>query len=384
MVSFSAFRSPLTLHAFLMITSIATAPVSYAGQKPSSVAGATAISAVAAPAAAFLSSAGSLAGVTSMASLSVKASVASAITNASLGAGSGGGGDVCQDRIESIRNDISKWIQKGGSAGLDFSKTKTSLADYNAKMQGMIALTRVNDQTAISCTDDIALVQVDGTQKTCVAYPDPKQPRVLCYRGQSQNGQFVTGFMGLSQDDQYFQVHHEFTVLAGFEDQAKQSSDYPLSDQISGYLVDQTVRKLAVKGQAPQAGAKDQATIQLANILKGKKLSCEPADHHKPYSPAYRGDDGYFDVSVVSNKITISNNGSDGYGFSNGSVGDYAFTGATTFVLTVGDDGSQTLMFDFNTIGSDSSLPADCANGNLVSEPDQNEFSSSTLTCCLK
>jgi hypothetical protein len=164
------------------------------------------------------------------------------------GGSSEGGGDICQDRIESIRNDISDWIRSGGSTGLKLP-VGISVAQYNQKVQAVIALMQENDQTSISCVDSPDLVLVENTQKICKSsYADPTHPTTVCYRGQQNElGHYINGFMGLSQDDQYVLVHHEVAVLAGLEDLPENSTDYPISNQIAEYMQDEMIRKLGIK-----------------------------------------------------------------------------------------------------------------------------------------
>lgn len=177
--------------------------------------------------------------------------------SAHAGAGGSGGGDPCQNRIEEIRNDIETWIlasekstpeEKQGSAQLDFSKAHTDLNTYNQKMRDLIALTRVNGQTSISCTSNPNKVTIGGAEKLCKAHMASGRPVILCYRGKTQgDGKYIDGFLGASEEQQYFQVHHEFAVMAEFEDQTGDETNYPLSPQISAHLVDQVVKKLAIK-----------------------------------------------------------------------------------------------------------------------------------------
>jgi hypothetical protein len=183
--------------------------------------------------------------------------LASSIARAGEGGMDGGGGDLCQERIESIRNDIEKWIvgsnrstptNKYGSAQLDFSQSGTSLDAYNIKMLEVIQATRKDSQRSISCTDDKSKVRFEGAEKLCVSYWEGPSPHMLCYRGTtSGNGVYANGIMGASDDEQYFQIHHELAVLAGLEDQKDRSTNYPLSKQISGMLETRQVRMLAIQ-----------------------------------------------------------------------------------------------------------------------------------------
>jgi len=148
----------------------------------------------------------------------------------------GGGGDICQDRIEAIRNDISDWIEAGGAAALKLPNGVT-LDAYKQRMLKEIALTRADGQHSIVCKKNPKDVVVGTSEKIC-ASSSPSKPKIACYRD---------GFMKLSEDNQYFMVHHEFAFLSGFEDQDGAQSDYPLSDQITAYLQEENVKKLAVK-----------------------------------------------------------------------------------------------------------------------------------------
>ena len=56
-----------------------------------------------------------------------------------------------------------------------------------------------------------------------------------------------SAFAALSIEAQYQLVHHEFAGLAGIERGLNGVSDYSISEQISAYLEDVVVKKLAVK-----------------------------------------------------------------------------------------------------------------------------------------
>lgn len=130
--------------------------------------------------------------------------------------------------------------------------------------------------------------------------------------------------------------------------------------------------------------ASEQGTASwLKSKLAGKSLVCQPADHHKVSDSRYRGDEGYFTISVVGKKIVVSNGGGRGYGFSNEGVIS-ATHASSTLYLNVGDDGSQTLNFDLFNIGADSQYPDNCGLGILISQPDINLYSSDNVECCLK
>lgn len=146
----------------------------------------------------------------------------------------GNGGDICEDRIKSVGEDIASWIKAGGSQGLALPKG-VSVSQYNDKMLKEIA------SAEISCVD--SKIVVNGVEKTCKNFgADEGVPQIVCNS---------TRFMETSDSDQYVLVHHEYAGLAGFEVNTGATSSYLISNQLSEYLVDETVKKLAIKKTPP-------------------------------------------------------------------------------------------------------------------------------------
>lgn len=163
------------------------------------------------------------------------ACLACQVVNAN-GGQEGNGGDACEDRIKIIRDDIKSWIIAGGPAGLSLPST-ISLARFDAGMLDQIA------RAQISCTDD--KVFIGALEKTCKNFVDSKgTPQILCN---------ITKIMKeTSEPYQYVLIHHEYAGLAGFEVNDGPDSKYPISNQITEYLEDQMVKKLAVKPPCKQ------------------------------------------------------------------------------------------------------------------------------------
>ena len=100
------------------------------------------------------------------------------------------------------------------------------------------------DSATVSCTD--LPITVAGSEKSCKNYYDLSgKAKILCNRNR---------FKTESESDQYVLVHHEYVGLANFETNEGPSSNYEISNQISGYLVDQVVKRLSVR-KAPQTDA---------------------------------------------------------------------------------------------------------------------------------
>ncbi len=143
-------------------------------------------------------------------------------------AGAGNGGDICEDRIKIVRDDIASWIKKGGSSGLKLPHG-IDAKQYEASMLNAII------QAKVSCTDEV--ITVGHAEKTCKNFIDNDVPRVLCD---------AKKFLGTDESAQYILVHHEYAGLSGIEINNGEDSNYGVSNQISGFLVDEVVKKLAV------------------------------------------------------------------------------------------------------------------------------------------
>jgi hypothetical protein len=142
----------------------------------------------------------------------------------------GNGGDLCELRFQNVRNDIASWIINGGSSGLNLSK-EISLNKYNNKMLSSIS------QARVSCVEEKLFV--GSAEKTCKNQVNQQgTPIITCN---------IERFMNSNESDQYVLVHHEYAGLSGFEINEDEGSNYFISDQITGYLETQEVKKLAVK-----------------------------------------------------------------------------------------------------------------------------------------
>ncbi|MEK6705049.1 MAG: hypothetical protein AABZ06_04625 [Bdellovibrionota bacterium] len=146
------------------------------------------------------------------------------------------GGDLCEKRIKEIRDDMDAWIQKGGSAYLKLPEG-ISLEEYNSTMQAQFS------ETALNITCGEGPVYLDPLNKrhpkTCKNFVDTA--------GVKQIECDLDLFMNkTSESDQYVLMHHEFAGLAGFEVNSDASSDYTISAQLTGFLENQVVKRLAI------------------------------------------------------------------------------------------------------------------------------------------
>jgi hypothetical protein len=148
---------------------------------------------------------------------------------ASKGDKEGNGGDMCEDRIKVVRDDIASWINKGGSAGLQLPRGIDN-AQYSSLMLNAIS------QAKVSCTD--AVIKVGQSEKTCKNFIDGGAPRIVCN---------AKRFLDTNESQQYVLIHHEYAGLAQIEQNYGDDSNYSVSNQISGYLVNEVVKRLAVR-----------------------------------------------------------------------------------------------------------------------------------------
>jgi len=132
----------------------------------------------------------------------------------------GNGGDICELRFKSVRDDLVAWINKGGAKdlrlppGISHQKYSQNMLD---KMQS----------AKISCVAEKLLV--GRAEKTCKNFVEKDGSlNIQCNKDR---------FMATSGSDQYILVHHEYAGLAGFEVNTGEDSNYEISNQIIRNLV---------------------------------------------------------------------------------------------------------------------------------------------------
>jgi hypothetical protein len=146
----------------------------------------------------------------------------------------GGGGDLCEDRIKTIRTDIKSWIEKRGSDDLSLPSSMTT-SQYSDAMLDAISKAKI---TCVGPGDKNYPVEVQGAAKVCK------------FRGSGATSQITCDFnkfQSMTESDQYILIHHEYAGIAGIESPNGAESNYDVSNQITDYLVDQVVKRLAVK-----------------------------------------------------------------------------------------------------------------------------------------
>ncbi len=181
-----------------------------------------------------------------------------AVAIARMGGETGGGGDTCENRIKTIRDDISSWIKSGGPASLSLPNGVT-VGSYSNQMLGAINSAKI---MCVGPGDQNYPVQVNGTPKVCrFKHSGSGAQEIKCDFGK---------FPLLDESEQYVLVHHEFAGLADLEPAVGDDSQYFISNQISEYLVNVVVKKLAIKKLA--VAMSDGDFDPAAAMAKGRQL----------------------------------------------------------------------------------------------------------------
>lgn len=164
----------------------------------------------------------------------------SALATKSEGGGStAGGGDLCEDRIKVIRDDLSDWIQQGGPDALNLP-TAISVKQYSNQMLQAFRNTKAQ---CVGPQDRDYPVLVNGTPKICRFDQDDAGSRITCD---------FQKFRSLSVSDQYVLIHHEYAGLAGIEPPNGDDSTYEISNQTSEFLENNKLN-VRTESQDPQA-----------------------------------------------------------------------------------------------------------------------------------
>lgn len=152
-----------------------------------------------------------------------------------------GGGDIaCEGRIKVIKEDLITWIGQGGYKNLDL-KSRGTPKQYADRM-----LYEIN-KTSIECVgkgDPGFPVLVFGVAKTCAIDMQTNENHITCD---------FSKVADYTEEALYKQIHHEYATAAGFEKPNAGDSDYEISNQLTNYLEQQLVLKLAVKQNSPNA-----------------------------------------------------------------------------------------------------------------------------------
>lgn len=142
----------------------------------------------------------------------------------------GNGGDICENKIQNIKNDIESWLLNGEFKGI---KLPAGLSEEVYK-NGMLEAVK---KSLLSCTND--KVKIGNAEKTCKNFDDKRETRIVCN---------FDRIMKTNDEELYRLIHHEFAGVAGFElNKGEETSNYEISNGINPFLKKEIVLKLGVK-----------------------------------------------------------------------------------------------------------------------------------------
>lgn len=205
--------------------------------------------------------------------------------NLAIGTEGVGGGDSCESRIQEIRDDIFSWIRKGGPQG--FKNIPISVQEYSARMRPYLSVTKeesgaISPKTQIECVHH--LIEVHGVEKVCRFDKSGSDSKITC------NAKSFMDTNITPPDEQYRLIHHEYAGLAGLEVPSASQSSYIFSNQITNYLEQQTVLKLAIKNNSAKPSDLESIKQGMKFALGNKNLStyaCEAKGEGLNYGPFY-------------------------------------------------------------------------------------------------
>jgi hypothetical protein len=130
-------------------------------------------------------------------------------------------------------------------------------------------------------------VQIEGIPKICSFSHVGDQELITCD---------MAKFLTLTESNQYILIHHEYAGLANVETPNGADSHYEISNQISEYLINQMVKKLAVKS-LPTTSLTACTSINTSTVPVGTQCSTSKGAVYERVSRdgfgvAWKGPDG--------------------------------------------------------------------------------------------
>ena len=149
-----------------------------------------------------------------------------------------GGGDLCENQIKIIRDDLKQWIVKGGHQPLVLPQ-EISHADYGYRM--LQSIEKTEKIKCVSPGDKAYPVEINGTPKVCKFVRTKDSSEIICD---------FKKFQSMNEAEQYILIHHEFAGISDIEKPIGDSSNYNVSNQITAFLEEKNVKRLVIKPAA--------------------------------------------------------------------------------------------------------------------------------------
>jgi hypothetical protein len=146
----------------------------------------------------------------------------------------GNGGDICENKMRNITNDIESWLLKDEYRGI---KLPVNLTEELYKQEMLEAVSK----SILSCTTDRILV--GSAEKTCRNFVDNNgAPQIQCN---------FDRFNSTEEKEKYKLMHHELAGVSGFETNVNEASNYQISNQVGEFLSQASVLVLGIKKITP-------------------------------------------------------------------------------------------------------------------------------------
>jgi hypothetical protein len=173
----------------------------------------------------------------------------------------GNGGDICENKMRNITNEMESWLLNDEFVGIKLPSKLTE----KAYKKGMLNAVR---KSQLSCTSE--KVFIGAAEKTCMNFRDIRgNARIVCN---------FDRFLKTDEQEKYRLMHHEFAGVAGFEsNNGNEASVYRISNQISEFLQKEEVFKLGIKPETQTGSSPNAKTIKNVTICS---ITCTSAGFH--------------------------------------------------------------------------------------------------------
>lgn len=180
---------------------------------------------------------------------------------AKQGQDKGNGGDICENKMRNITNDIESWLLNDEYVGIKLPSNLSESA-YKRGMQNAVRT------SLLSCTT--GKVFVGYAEKTCKNFRDNRGiARIVCN---------FDRFLKTDEKEKYRLMHHEFAGVAGFEsNNGRESSVYRISNQVGDFLQKEEVLKLGIKTENQSEDNPNAKIIKNVTICS---VTCSSAGFH--------------------------------------------------------------------------------------------------------
>lgn len=162
------------------------------------------------------------------------------------GTHTGGGGDAqTEAKFFKIRNDLLEWVKTSGPEHFKF-KVDMTVEKYRELMVPVLEFSKVKlnllteeEERVLSAENSDYAVKIGNQSKVCVSriFHDDQEWHMVCRTDK---------FNDLSEKRQYRQLHHEYAIIVGVEENQESDSNYTYSNRLTSFVSTRPETYLAV------------------------------------------------------------------------------------------------------------------------------------------